>query len=282
VIKRSGGSVLLGAAVASIEVDSSGAVTAVETAARGEKPSQRIEARLVLANNAPDAIARMLPEEAGQRFAAAFAGRPLSTSLFSVHLGLKANPAQFGLTGYSTIHLPSWVTALSDYAKSAALLGANPAGKLPPFAIANYGAIDARLDDGGPILVSLAGTDDVSNWRGLSKDQERARRDAWLDAILEELERQYPGFTGAVEQKVFLSAASMERYLGTPDGAVYGFDPIPPAQPLWRGMPRSPKTPVQGLYLASSWGGSGGFSGAMAAGSEAAGLAIAALSRKHG
>ncbi len=74
----------------------------------------------------------------------------------------------------------------------------------------------------------------------------------------------------------------MERYLGTPGGAIYGFDPVPPAGPIWRGMPWSPKTPVKGLYLASSWGGSGGFSGAMAAGADAAGLAMAALQRKQG
>src|SRR5208337_3404660 len=138
------------------------------------------------------------------------------------------------------------------------------------------------LDEGGPILVSVVGTDDVSNWRGLSKDGEAARRNAWLDAILAELERHYPGFAGAVEQKVLMSAASMERYLGTPSGAIYGFDPVPPSSPVWRGMPRCPKTPIDGLYLASSWGGSGGFSGAMAVGAEAAGLAMAALAKKPG
>ena len=63
------------------------------------------------------------------------------------------------------------------------------------------------------------------NWRGLSKEDEAARRNAWLDAILGELERHYPGFAGAVGEKTFMSAASMERYLGTPGGAIYGFDP---------------------------------------------------------
>ncbi|MGO8952124.1 MAG: phytoene desaturase family protein [Rhodomicrobium sp.] len=282
VIKRAGGTVLLGTEVTSIQVDGSGAVKAVETAAKGEKPSERIEAQLVLANGAPDAIAGMLPEVEGSRFAAAFAGRPLSTSLFSAHFGLKANSAQFGLTAYSTILLPSWIKALGDFPQSAALLGANPNGKLPVLGIANYGAIESGLDEGGPILVSVVGTDDVSNWRGLSKGEEAARRNAWLDAILAELDRHYPGFAGAVEQKVFMSAASMERYLGTPSGAIYGFDPVPPSSPVWRGMPRCPKTPIAGLYLASSWGGSGGFSGAMAAGAEAAGLAMAALGRKPG
>jgi len=279
-IKRAGGTVLLGTAATSIEVNREGAVSAVITAAKGEKPSQRFEARAVLANPAPQAIAGMLPKEAAQRFSSAFAGRPLSTSLFSAHFGLKVNPAQFGLKAYSTILLPSWVTALSDYPRSAAVLGANPNGKMPVLGIANYGAIESGLDETGPVLVSVVGVDEISNWRGLPKEQEIARRNAWLDAILGELERHYPGFAGAVTEKVFMSAASMERYLGTPSGAIYGFDPVPPAGPIWKGMPFSPKTPIAGLYLASSWGGTGGFSGAMAAGAEAAEIAMAALARK--
>ena len=282
-IKRAGGTVLFGAAATAIEVNSEGAACAVVTAAKGEKPSQRFEARVVLAAPAPQAIARMLPEEAALRFQAAFEGRPLSTSLFSAHFGLKVNPAQFGLKDYSTILLPSWMTSLSDYPRSSALLGANPNGKLPMLTIANYGAIDSGLDDsGGPTLVSVVGVDEISNWRGLLKEDEAARRNAWLDAILGELERHYPGFAGAVGEKTFMSASSMERYLGTPGGAIYGFDPIPPTGPVWKGMPRTPKTPIDGLFLASSWGGSGGFSGAMASGADAAGLAAAALLRKAG
>jgi all-trans-retinol 13,14-reductase len=275
-IKRAGGTVLLGTAATSIEVNGAGEVTAVATSAKGERVPQRIEAKLVFAKCAPDAVTRMLPQAAGQRFAAAYAGRPLSASLFSAHFGLKVNPAQFGLTAYSTVHLPTWMTSLGDYPKGATLLGANPNGKIPPFTIANYGAIDAGLDDAGPILVTAAGLDDVSNWRGLTKEEEAARRNAWLDAILGELERFYPGFASAVTEKFFVSAASMERYLGTPGGAVYGFDPVPPVTPIWAGMPRSPKTPIKGLYLASAFGGSGGFSGAMASGAEAAELAMAA------
>jgi phytoene dehydrogenase-like protein len=280
-IKRAGGTVLLGTGAASLEVNSEGVVTGAGTAARGERRSQHIEARVVLANCSPDAISRMLPEEARNRFAGAFAGRAPSASLFSAHFGLNVNPAQFGLRAYSVVLLPSWTTALRDYPQSAALLGASPNGKMPVLGVENYGAIEPGLDNEGPILVSVTGIDAISNWRGLSKDEETTRRKAWLDAILGELERYYPGFAGAVTEKTFVNAGAMERYLGTPDGAVYGFDPVPPAAPIWAGMPHSPKTPVKGLFLASSFGGTGGYSGAMAAGAQAAGLAMAALRGKR-
>jgi all-trans-retinol 13,14-reductase len=280
-IKRAGGTVLLGTGAASIEVNGEGSVAGASTAARGEKPSQRIEAGVVLANCSPDAISQLLPEEARSRFAGAFTGRAPSTSLFSAHFGLKVNPAQFGLKAYSVVLLPSWMRALRDYPQFAALLGARPSGKMPVLGVENYGAIEPGLDDEGPILVTVAGIDSISNWRGLPKEEEAARREAWLDAILGELERHYPGFAGAVTEKAFMNAGAMERYLGTPGGAVYGFDPVPPKTPIWAGMPYSPRTPVKGLFLASSFGGSGGYSGAIASGAQAAELAMAALRGKR-
>ena len=62
----------------------------------------------------------------------------------------------------------------------------------------------------------------------------------------------------------------MNSYLNAPDGAVYGFAPLPPKGPIWKGPERSPKTPIEGLYLASSYAGSGGYTGAILAGAAAA------------
>jgi len=277
IIKRAGGSVLLGTAGAAIETGSSGEVVAVLTAARGEKASQRIETSLVLANCSPYAAAVMLPEEQGKRLTAALASFAPSISVFTAHFGLRSDPARFGLSAYSTMILPSWMTALHDYSSAASLLHAMPAGKMPPLTVTNYGAIDANIEDGGPILVTVLGADDISNWRGLSKGDEAARRAAWLDAILGEMESHYPGFAGAVSEKILMNAAAVERYLGTPGGAIYGFEPLPPTAPFPAGLPYSPKTPISGLYLSSAFAGTGGFSGAMAAGAEAAQLATAFL-----
>jgi phytoene dehydrogenase-like protein len=140
--------------------------------------------------------------------------------------------------------------------------------------VANFGAIESGLADGPPTLVSVVGVDRLENWSGLSREAEADRRKRWLDAILIAVERAYPGFAGAVTEKVLLTARSMQDYLDTPGGAVYGFAQRPPDRSFWAGVPRSPKTPVPGLYLASAFGGSGGFTGAMLAGAEAARLAL--------
>jgi hypothetical protein len=43
---------------------------------------------------------------------------------------------------------------------------------------------------------------------------------------------------------------------------------------IWAGIPRSPRTPVPGFYLASSFAGSGGFTGAISSGADAVRVAM--------
>jgi len=78
---------------------------------------------------------------------------------------------------------------------------------------------------------------------------------------------------------MLLNAFSMSSYLNTPEGAVYGFAPLPPREPIFMGFPRTPATPIGGLFLASAFGGEHGFNGAMLSGSEAARLAASRLER---
>ena len=274
-IKDAGGVVRLGREVVGVETGSDGAPVAVRCRdPRGDGSEERIGARAVLAGCSPHALSGMLDERERQRMNAAFAASEPSTSLFCAHFGVNEPPARFGLEGYSTALLPDWMTSLNDYARAAELLGEKPSGRLPPITIANYGAIDSAIAPTPPTLVTVVGVDRLSNWAGLAPEAEKERRAAWLDAILERIEASYPGFAGAVTEKTFISARSIKSYLGTPNGEVYGFAPTPPARPIWAGAPRSPATPLPGFYLASSYGGSGGFSGAIAAGADAARMVL--------
>ena len=91
------------------------------------------------------------------------------------------------------------------------------------------------------------------------------------------MEADYPGFSSLATSRMLLNAFSMSSYLNTPEGAVYGFAALPPEDPIIAGFPRTPTTPIKGLYLASAFGGEHGFNGAMLSGAEAARLADADL-----
>ena len=98
-----------------------------------------------------------------------------------------------------------------------------------------------------------------------------------LDAIVTGIDRSFPGFAGAVVQREMATAATMRRYLNTPDGAIYGFAPEPPQGLSALGSERAVTTTVPGLWLASSYCGSGGFTGAMMTGMLAAQAAMKSL-----
>jgi phytoene dehydrogenase-like protein len=273
-ITKAGGAVRLGRAATAIETDADGAAIAVRHAARkAGDHEERVEARVVLANCAPSVAAALLPEAGRSRMERVFGQRRLSTSLFCANFGLSAKPASVGLTDYSTIVLPETMSRFDQYGDGAGLMGGAPNGRMPLYAIANFTAVDSQLWDAPPILVSVLGLDRLDNWKGMSLEAAADRRERWLDAIQAELDHDYPGFSGLVTTRALLNAYSMSSYLNTPDGAVYGFAALPPEQPILAGLPRTPRTPVAGLYLASAFGGEHGFNGAMLSGAEAARLA---------
>jgi all-trans-retinol 13,14-reductase len=273
-ITKAGGVVRLGRAVTAIETDASGHVTFVRHVARNASDSEeRIGAGVVMANCAPTVASALLPETARRRMDEAFGARELSTSLFSAHFGLREKPTKVGLTDYSTIVLPDDMMRFDQYGESATVMSEAPMGRLPVRLIANFTAVDSGLWDEPPFLLSVLGLDRLANWAGLTREQSQDRRERWLDALQDSLERDYPGFSSLVSERTLLNAYSMANYLNTPEGAVYGFAPLPPEAPILAGFPRTPNTPVPGLYLASAFGGEHGFNGAILSGAEAARLA---------
>ena len=274
VVTKSGGSVLLGRDASAIDFDGSGHPAFVRHVdSRTKADEHRLKAKQVFANCAPHVLAHMLPPEERAAIERAYIDQALSISLFTAHFGLSVPPAKLGLDRYSVSVLPDWMTTLSQTNESARMFTADPGDRMPSYAIANYGAIDSGLAD-GPVLVSVVGVDRFDNWAALAPQDEKDRRGRWLDAFQTVLDREYPGFSEAVSERMFLNARSMHNFMNTPAGAVYGFAPLPFERGIWAGIPRSPKTPIPSIYLASSFTESGGFTGAMKSGADAARMAM--------
>ena len=136
---------------------------------------------------------------------------------------------------------------------------------MPPVSIVNYSAIDFGVPT-QPYIVSVVGTDRLSNWSGVERPVYTAKRARWQEAIVAYLDGVYPGLKDAIVASSFNTASSMVSYLNAPDGAAYGFAPSPPAA----GEVRSPGTVIDGLYLASCYAGFGGYNGAIQAGQACA------------
>jgi all-trans-retinol 13,14-reductase len=274
VVETEGGEARPARTVTDIIVDDEGRAAGVVHTARDGSDRVVDHAPVIFGGAAPSVLAEALPPELSPAFVARYEGRHPSISLFSIALGLNRPTRQLGLTHYSTMLMPDWVDSLSDYARCAELLSDPPGDRMPPVGVVDYSAIDSGLNPNGPQLVSVVGVDRTENWDGLDDTAYRAKRDAWLDAIVAEIDRHMPGFADAIVQREMSTAATMHRYLNTPGGAVYGFAPEPPKGIPDAGSERAAATTVPGLWLTSSYGGFGGFGGVMMTGMLAAQAAI--------
>jgi phytoene dehydrogenase-like protein len=95
-----------------------------------------------------------------------------------------------------------------------------------------------------------------------------------MDALVADLDRRYPGLRGAVAQREIATSRTMQKWLCTPSGEVYGFRPTPSR--LFS-RPPSAATPIRGLWLSSAYTFSGGYAGAMQGGWMAADAAAKSL-----
>ncbi len=257
-----------------VDVDPDGAVSQVRYEDSESGGSKTAEAAVVFANAAPHVVAEMLPEESREGFAESYRDKPLSISLLSATFGLSRPPAELGVTHYSTVLVPEWVRALSDYKKSVEILAEAPGDKMPVLTVVDYNQIDSDIREDGLYAVNVVCVDSTENWEGLDAGAYEARREAWRAAILARLDQEWPGFEAAALSSTVATARSMQRHLNTPGGAIYGFALRPPRSGPIR-PPRQVETNIDGLWLASAFGGGGGFTGSMACGAAAARGALA-------
>jgi phytoene dehydrogenase-like protein len=229
----------------------------------GEDTKEEL-APVVFGNAAPAVLAAMLPDSKRAAFMARYKDRHLSLSLWTISLGLNRQSREFGIKRYSTAILPAWLTAISRYCEAAAILGEDRATRITPYGLVAYDQIHSGLNERGPYLASLVGLDQVENWAGLTSEKKRARKESWMDRIIGDLDRQFPGIAGAVVQREMSTAETFNQYLNTPGGAIYGFAPES------RGFMPLAETAIGGLYLASAFTGGGGFTGAILGGGWAA------------
>lgn len=271
ILRSEGCAIALRRVATGIGTDAAGRVNSVTHIAKAGGDPQTVEADCVISNAAPQTTAKLLDGAPGPKLTASYADRTPSVSLFAMTLGLSRKPDEIGLSSYSTQLLPDWMQSLADYAKGTALFAHEAAGRMPPMSIVNYSAIDSGVPT-QPYIVSVVGTDRLTNWSGTEREVYTAKRARWQDAIVASLDVVYPGLKDAITASSFNTASSMVSYLNAPDGAAYGFAPNVPTA----GAQRSPRTVIDGLYLASSYAGFGGYNGAVQAGQACADEIISA------
>ena len=269
IIREAGGKVEAGCEVETILLDGN-RTRGVRYRERKTGDVKEELAPVVFGNAAPAVLAAMLPDDKCATFMSRYQGRRPSISLWTMSLGLNRHSHDFGVRHYSTSILPSWLTSLSGFRDAAAVLGEDKEDRIPPYGFVAYDQIDSGLNADGPHLAAMVGLDRVQNWTGLTPEAKRARKERWMDRIVADLERQFPGIAGAIIHREMSTSETFQQYLNTPGGSLYGFAPES------RGFMPLAATSINGLYLASAFTGGGGFTGAILGGGWAARAAMRA------
>jgi phytoene dehydrogenase-like protein len=267
VIREAGGEARTGRAVTRILTRGRQVHGVVHEAALTGGDAWEEEVPLIFGNAAPAVLAGMLEPVEGERFFRPYRDIPLSTSLWTVYLGLNRPPSQFGVRAHNTFFMPTWMASLRQLREESTLMADDPKDRTPFFVLVDYSGLDAGLAPEGQYLAVLCGLDRFTNWEDLDPQSYRTRKAAWLKHLVAALDREFPGIASAIVYSEMATAKTIHRYLNTPGGTTSGFAPSPSVAGLMR--PHS-HTSVGGLYLASAFAPpGGGFTGVILAGYNA-------------
>ena len=265
-IREAGGTLETGREADGIAL-ADGAIAGVSHHARGGADAREDAAPVIFGNAAPQLLAAMLPQDRRAAFLTAYAARPSSISLWTMSFGITRPPREFGLQSYSTFIVPDWMHSLSQMREATTLMAQAPSGRVPYYVVVDFNRIDSGLNETGPFILSLCSGDHLDNWASLSPEAVKARKAQWMDCVIADLDQRFPGLANAVTHREMATAQTMQHYLNTPGGAVYGFAPEGTLSDAFK---RGSRTAIKGLWLASAYAQSGGFTGAMFGGAQAA------------
>lgn len=269
-IEKAGGTLTSGREADELVIEN-GRIAGVGHHARNGGARRIDAAPLVFGNAAPQVLATMLPEALRATFLAPYAKRRASISLWTLSLGISRPAREFGVSSYSTFIIPDWMKSLADMRDCGALMGEPPGTRLPSYVFVDFHQIDSGLNRTPPHLVSFCGVDRLENWVQLDPAAKKQRKQAWTQALIADIDKHFPGIAATIVHHELATAETMQQYLNTPGGSVYGFAP---EGTLGDTMKLGPRTAIEGLWLASAFAGSGGFTGSMLGGGTAASQAL--------
>ncbi|NLW90258.1 MAG: NAD(P)/FAD-dependent oxidoreductase [Syntrophomonadaceae bacterium] len=138
-----------------------------------------------------------------------------------------------------------------------------------------YDLVDPSFSPPGCAQVVIVDLKYSEPWESVPPQQYYQTKFEYAEILLSRVDALYPGFREHIEEIEIATPITHMRYLGHPGGAIYGFDQYAKESSLFS----SPRSPVQGLYLAGAWAGSGGFQPTLNSGVQAARAVIRELGR---
>ncbi len=134
-------------------------------------------------------------------------------------------------------------------------------------AMSCYDLSDPGFSPPGTCQVSMVTLKYGEPWLRIPPTQYQRMKFRCAESMLRRLEMAFPGVRSHVEEIEVASPLTHMRYLGHPNGAIYGFEQYTKDSLF---LPPGRTSPIQGLSFASGWIGDCGFQPTLQAGAAAA------------
>ncbi len=258
VIKEYNGEILLSHLVTKI-MTKKGKVIGIECESKTKKTVKQFFAQTIIANAAIPNIVNLLPAPENNLLQKQIKNYVAGCTFISVYLGFKREISQLGNVNYSMFRFDDDINSLDD-------ININNTAEYEKrnFAFIDYSQIDSGLAPAGKSIGCFFLVDHLSDWEGLSLKEYKKKKESIAQITLQRLEKEIPGISKEVEHYEVATSKTIQRYTLNPQGTPYGFAPIPSQVGLFR---PSNKSPIPGLYFASSWTYPGhGFTGVIISG----------------
>jgi prolycopene isomerase len=232
---------------------------------------EEIQTRVVISNaNAVSTLAEMLDGAAlKEQYARRLGSLEKSISAFQVYLGLGVPAKSLGMSEYmfsintTYDHDADFACAASgDYERCS-------------LELVDHAQVDPGLVPDGKGSLLIMCLDSYANWKGLSADEYRIKKEGAAQKLIARAEHYLPGLSRHIEVMEAATPLTVERFGSSPQGAIYGFAQTP-SQTMIRRL--SQEASVKGLFLAGAWTRPGaGVHACVISGIDAANLAAAYL-----
>lgn len=259
IIREHDGEVVTRADVTAIE-HQNGTVTKVIYEHKKERC--HISSDLVISNLAPFVTHQMAGIADHER-------KKVASSLLSIYIGFNQNlQSIYGKRAYSTFMLRE-AKSMDDYDR---LVEGDIEKRA--FVFVDYSQIDSGLVSEEQSFGAICTTDYLEDWEHLSLEVYQAQKEAVVESYLTVLEKEYPNIRDYIAFAEVGTAKTMQRYLRTPNGTAYGFDPG--SEQFFR-LPKVKSDKLNNLYFVGAWVMGGGFTPAILSG----GMCANAVRNRH-
>jgi prolycopene isomerase len=263
---ENGGTARLGCGARKIVVEN-GAVTGVIT-----EQGDRVDTRFVV-SNASTVLTYLDLIGAGQvprRYLTEMRGRGLSASGFVLFMGLDCEPARLGVD-VSTTFVMSDPTVSDRPTRQMHSLDIDQ----DLMVLSCYNVADPDFSPPGTSQMSLVTLKFGEPWLRVPPAEYFQTKYRVADGLLRVVEKVHPGIRDYIEEMEVATPLTHMRYLGHPQGAIYGFEQQTKDSLFFQPGRHSG---IGGLYFASGWSGDCGFQATLEAGRTAANSVIRKIS----